>query len=743
MPGRTLPTSQRQLNRTACRGVVTRQPSTLEVDEVAGTIRGVSVISAGLAVPANAPPFMVDATTLEQVAACINRAAAAGQPLRVRVTHPELNPNEDGISWTVGQMVEGVVDGDRVRGTVVLGTYAASTPNGNLRTFLLGMAKEHPTNAGLSVIIQRGHYEPGGADGTPVARVAELWSVDFVGEPGANTAGMLSGGTFPPLGGERQSGVAPGGSVPMEYNDAQWEYLHGLGLAEDADEATVAAFVAGLTDEQRAHLASLAVAAGGGGAGGSGGGGGGGATGANAGPGNVAARSAASNRTAAAAGGIDRQYLQELRQIGELGDMPAGWAVERALSGITLAAARDEAIAARRARTGTLSMGATSNGHVRVGGDRNLETLRDGIRDAILLRAGNRVERPHPRSEDFRHLRVLEMARAFLCASGLPAQGWAPLRIARCALNSQQFHGERQRVALTAGDYSSFLGTFTNLLADTAGQSLQMAYKNAPVAWPKFCTRGMASDFRQQDLVQLGAVGAMTATTPGDIVAYASLTDAKEVYSLTTYTSGATLTMQQLVNDQLGAFGRLPQSFAVGARQKEDALAFSVLSTNAAMGDSVALFHASHANLAASGAVMSVATLQAGIAAMKAQTALGGTDPLDIVPGVIICPATLAATAKQLVYGAVDPGSSGAAYNPHVDQFVVVDSARLTGTAWYLAAKPGELVETIQVCFLDGTEAPEFSTEEDFDSNVLKLKCVHNLAAKAADHRGLYKNPGA
>lgn len=726
--------------RVACRSAVTAQPASIDVDRERGIIRGLSVITAGVARPANAPPFMVDQLTLQSVADAINRAAAEGRPVRVRVTHPELTPARDGIEWTVGTIQDAVVEADRTRADVHLGSYAAHTPAGNLRAFLLGLAAEHPTNAGLSIIIDRATLEPMQA-GPPAARVEALFSVDFVGEPGANAAGMLSGGGTFPRAGATTAGATPGGWI-MDYNEQQIEYLRSLGLPQDADAAAVAAFVEGLTDEQRAVLAGLATAAGaGGGAGGAGAGGG--STPASTDPPPAATSAPASGRTAtsAPAGAVSTEYLRELHQIGAMSGLGQEWAMRHAMAGTALAAARAEAVQLRTQQP--LGMGATAGTRVHVGHDRNLATIRDAVRDAIMLRAGNRVERPHPRAAEFRHLRLVDIGRAYLCACGLPAQTWAPNKVARVALNSRQTEMEVRRVALTAGDYSSFLGSFASVLADTAGKALQMAYQAAPVLWRKFCTQGRALDFRQQDLVQLGAVGAMTATTPGDLVAYASLTDGKEQYSLTTYTSGAALTIQQMVNDDVGAFGRLPQAFGVAAKQKEDALAFSVLSANAAMADSVALFHASHGNLAGTGGAMSVTTLQAGIAAMKAQTALGGSDPLDIVPGVLIVPATLAALAKQLVYGAVDPGSSGAASNPHQDQFVVVDSARLSGTAWYLAARPGELVETIQVAFLDGAEEPEVTTEEDFDSNVLKYKVVHHVAAKAADYRGLYKNPGA
>ena len=89
----------------------------------AGALRNVSIISAG---PARGHGFIVDDAMLQQTADAIN--AAGG--VKVRLTHPWL---EDGVLYRLGRAVKGArvettANGNKVRGDIVFGKYAAKSP---------------------------------------------------------------------------------------------------------------------------------------------------------------------------------------------------------------------------------------------------------------------------------------------------------------------------------------------------------------------------------------------------------------------------------------------------------------------------------------------------------------------------------------------------------------------------------------------------------------------------------------
>jgi hypothetical protein len=167
----------------------------LEVDVEKGIIKNAAVISIGEAEGHN---FWVDATTLEQVASLIN---ANKDGVKIRFKHPDMTPVdggvtiEDDIGTVVGRLKNARVEGQSVRGDIYLGAYAESLPGlGDVRSYLLGIAKDDPEAIGLSAVIGIEEFEPvGGKDvNRVVARVGIVDAVDFVGRPAANPRGLLS-----------------------------------------------------------------------------------------------------------------------------------------------------------------------------------------------------------------------------------------------------------------------------------------------------------------------------------------------------------------------------------------------------------------------------------------------------------------------------------------------------------------------------------------------------------------------
>ena len=130
---------------------------------------------------------------------------------------------------------------------------------------------------------------------------------------------------------------------------------------------------------------------------------------------------------------------------------------------------------------------------------------------------------------------------------------------------------------------------------------------------------------------------------------------------------------------------------------------------------------------------------------MRKQTALGSSDPLDLMPKYLIVPEILFTTASQLVSSTVDPAKQNATTNPFANKLEVISSPRLdltSTTQWYLTADAGQ-IDTVDVCFLEGQEAPLVEEENEFSTGALQLKVTQDVAAKAIDWRGLVRSSGA
>ena len=189
-------------------------------------------------------------------------------------------------------------------------------------------------------------------------------------------------------------------------------------------------------------------------------------------------------------------------------------------------------------------------------------------------------------------------------------------------------------------------------------------------------------------------------------------------------------------------FKDIASKFGRSAKDTINSMVYGLLTGNTVLSDSKALFGTDRGNLAATGAELSVASLSAGVAAMRRQKHIGENRNLNIAPTYLIIPPELEALAYELVKSTVDPARSNDTVNPFGGRFTIVVDAALTDPhAWYLAARPTD-VQTIEVTYLNGVETPRLETQTGFKVDGIEYKVAMDCNATALDFRGLYKNPG-
>ena len=113
-----------------------------------------------------------------------------------------------------------------------------------------------------------------------------------------------------------------------------------------------------------------------------------------------------------------------------------------------------------------------------------------------------------------------------------------------------------------------------------------------------------------------------------------------------------------IINDDLDAFTRIPALFGTAAATLESDVVWGIVTSNPAMGDGVALFHATHKNLAGTGTALDVANLGKARTAMAKQTGLDGKTVLNIRPAFLVVPSSLELTAEQLIAQNLVPAKS-------------------------------------------------------------------------------------
>jgi hypothetical protein len=375
--------------------------------------------------------------------------------------------------------------------------------------------------------------------------------------------------------------------------------------------------------------------------------------------------------------------------------------------------------------------------HARITQDEG-DTLRRSIESSILLRANpqalpaNAPEREMARN--YRGMRLLEVGRLFFEeAHGVKLRGLGTLELAGALLGMTQVRA--------AGMHST--SDFANLLANIATKRLRDAYGLAPQTFKAFSRQSNNPDFKAKSVVQLSAAPAFKLVREGQEYSYGGLTDGKEQYALATFGRIIAITRQALINDDLGAFDRLPMMYGRAAADLESNVVYNILLDNAAMSDTVALFHATHANLMSASAIdetnLGLADKaireQRGFAAKSADR-----EYLNLMPKFVLTGTAKRIEAQKMITAVTPNATSGV--NVFQNALEPITEQRITGNKWFLIADPAT-IDTIEYAYLDGEEGVFTEQRQGFNVDGIEVKARLDFAAKAIDWRGMVYNPGA
>jgi hypothetical protein len=417
--------------------------------------------------------------------------------------------------------------------------------------------------------------------------------------------------------------------------------------------------------------------------------------------------------------------VSEFRKVAGALGFGADYALDAIERGLGIDDFRNEAINKRALESDKV----TIRSNVAITRDES-DTRRAAIENALMHRHNPRAVALDS-GREYRGLTLMELARECVEQAGGRTRGMGRMEIAGAALG----------LTRDGGMHSG--SDFPYILANVATKTLRAAYENAPQTFKPFTKQTNASDFKTVYRTQLGDAPSLDAVNEGGEFKRGTMSEARESYALSTYGKVIAISRQVIVNDDMAAFTRLPEMFGRAAADLESDTVWGVITANAAMNDSVALFHATHSNLAGSSAAISVASLGAARTAMRKQTGLNGRY-INVTPRYLIVPAALEVIANQFVSQTYLAAQSSN-INPFAGALQVIVEPRLdaaSATAWYLAADPAQ-IDTLEYAYLEGQEGVYLESRVGFDVDGVELKARMDFAAKAIDHRGLFKNAGA
>lgn len=366
--------------------------------------------------------------------------------------------------------------------------------------------------------------------------------------------------------------------------------------------------------------------------------------------------------------------------------------------------------------------------HVRVEGLRDeTEKVREGMRNAILGRA--RVIQPDPANE-YRGMRLMDMARESLERAGANPRGMSPMEIVGAA-------------------FTHSTSDFGTVLEEALHKTLLDSYQAVPDTWRRFCAVGNLSDFRPHNRYRMGTFGNLETVDENGEFRHGTLSDAeKETIQAETKGKLLTISRQMIVNDDLGAFIGVAQKMGRGAARTVEIDVYALLTSNSGngptMNDGNPLFDAAHNNIVSIGATPSVATFEDMRVLMAQQQDPDGNDYLDLRPSVWLGPVGQGGDARVVNDAQYDPDTSNKLQKPNKVRGLVddiVDTPRLSGTVHYMFTSPMDN-PVLEVGFLDGEDMPFLDQQDGFTVDGTSFKVRLDYGVAAVDWRGVVKNPG-
>lgn len=324
---------------------------------------------------------------------------------------------------------------------------------------------------------------------------------------------------------------------------------------------------------------------------------------------------------------------------------------------------------------------------------------------------------------DYRGMGPLRIAEECLAASGVRTRGKTNVEIANLTLQHAT-------------------GDFPYILENVARKQMLAGYEYQQPTYRAWTKKNTTPDFKTMSRLRLSETPTFLQVPEGAQITMGTMSETKESYAIATYGRGLCFTRQMLINDDLGAFNDLLMAFGVQAARLENKTVYAILNANANMSDSVALFHATHANLG-TGAIGNTG-LDSMFTAMATQLGMDGLTRLNLSPKFLIVPAAKKATALSAMM-AIGPNVKASDQNLFAGRLEVISDAELDGTStavWYGAADP-MVAPGIEYSHLQGAEGPQF-LRTDNENGVLGItwRAFLDFGAKAVDFRSLYKSSG-
>lgn len=420
---------------------------------------------------------------------------------------------------------------------------------------------------------------------------------------------------------------------------------------------------------------------------------------------------------------VDRKLI---RSIGRDHGLEPEWADDVIDTAPTdVEAVRTAAVEAKRSRQAPIST-------IRVGPSHDDPAhVHARKRDALYARMSG--EEPSEAARPYMNHSLVDLQREALEAAGISTRSMS-----------------RETILSTRAGGMHTTSDLPELLTGAGNRTLAAAYKRATSPIKRLARRrSSAPDFRPMSRLKVSGMSRLEKVVEGGEITAQTIGEAVETFAVETYGSTFALSRNAIVNDDLGAFGGWGQMMGQAAADTEAELLFAHLTANGGNGpkmgeDGKTLFHASHGNLADTGAgwwaaaTVNAGSLDAARQALRTQKGMRG-EFINVTPKYLLVGPDLETEAEKLL-AEIRPATTDDV-NPFAGRLTLLVEPRLADGSWYVFADPAA-IPVIEYAYLAGSEGPQLSSRDGWDVLGREFRVVLDFGCGVVDWRGAYRNPG-
>lgn len=276
---------------------------------------------------------------------------------------------------------------------------------------------------------------------------------------------------------------------------------------------------------------------------------------------------------------------------------------------------------------------------------------------------------------------------------------------------------DADRALRASGGFSTM--SLTGILSNVANKTMLASFEAVDNVLGLIAAEADANDFKQVTSYRMTGQGEFEKVGPDGEIKHNALSEETFQNQVETYGTMLTLTRRMMINDDLGAFLKLPRLIGRQSAIKLQKVGFSLLLENANNFFSTGnknYFEGADSNL-------QITSLTTAEQKFFDQTDDNG-DPVSMTPSILLVPTSLKTVAEQLyndlaVNETTTTNKPKPNRNPHAGKFRPIatpwlNAQSLTGssdTAWYLLADPADAA-VLEVIYLRGRRTPYIESEE-------------------------------